>query len=96
MTPHDRHVKETLNQQVKHQFNLGHNGLPQSDHYLLDDKDLVLSYDLLHTQRWLQLIEGAREEQIHLEASLHNKFKRARTCMKQWLLKANHPSKLKF
>jgi hypothetical protein len=95
-TPKQKKLLIQLWLQVEHQFVLGTLGLPVTDHYLLKDKDNIVTYDLHHTQRWLRLITGAREEQLQVEATLKNQFARARISMRQWLMKANPPERIKF
>ena len=95
-TPKQKELLIKLRLQVEHQFVLGTLGLPSTDHYLLEDKDNIFTYDLPHTQRWLGLITGAREEQIQVKASLKNRFARARSLMQNWLMKANPPERVRF
>ncbi|MGL5936523.1 MAG: hypothetical protein ACRCZI_12995, partial [Cetobacterium sp.] len=95
-TPKQKELLTQLWLQVEHQFLLGTLGLPATDHYLLEVKEDIFTYDLPRTQRWLGLITGAREEQIQVEATLKNQFARARNFMRQWLMKANPPNRIKI
>ena len=88
-TPQQLAALQQLRTQVEEEFVKGLLGLPESDHYLLDDKDLILSYDLAHTKWWLALLKGARQAQIRTEAVLQNQFKAAQKFMRDWLATAN-------
>jgi hypothetical protein len=95
-TPRERDELQNLRKEVEEQFVLGELGLPSTDHYLLEDKDKVFTYDLAHTKRWLKCITLARTEKLQLEARMRDRYRFARRIMKNWLLTANHPSKIRF
>ena len=83
-SPQDQAALQQLRFQVEDQFVTGLLGLPKQDHYLLDDKDKTLNYDLPHTRRWLNLIKGARQAQIRTEAALRNRLKASQKFMRDW------------
>jgi hypothetical protein len=80
---------DQLRQQVRAQFCLGNRGIPPTDQYLLEDKATVLAYDLPNTIHWLTTIKEARKSHVRLEAVLHDRLKKSRAIMSNWLQSAN-------
>ncbi len=84
-----RQERANLRQKIRAQFCQGDEDILTTDKYLLEDKDKVLAYDLPNTIDWLIKIKGARKAHTRLEAVLHDRLKRSRTIMSNWLRSAN-------
>ena len=83
-TQQEKNEMKSLCRQVKREFRKGKQGLPNTDHHMLQDKFEVLSQDLPDLRAWVERIDLARSSAARAAIGVCNALRRSQQCMRNW------------